>query len=59
MAHSSSTRKPTDGAYELTETLLAKAHAEYDITYQGYLANHLPHGLYTLCVLGGMGEFIK
>ncbi|XP_037040039.1 oxidoreductase AflY-like [Bradysia coprophila] len=40
------------GAYELTKNLLIKAHAEYDINYRGYLANHLPHGLYTLCALG-------
>lgn len=53
MALSNIIRKPADGTYELTENLLAKAHVEYSITYQGFLANHLPHGLYTLCALGG------
>lgn len=53
MALSTITRRPVAGAYKLTESLLAKAHVDYDINYQGFLANHLPHGLYTLCALGG------
>lgn len=57
MALSNITRQPADGAYQLVKNLLAKAHAAYDMTYRGYLANHLPHGLYTLCVLGGTDEF--
>lgn len=48
----STVNRTAAGAYELTKRLLIKAHAEYDINYQGYLANHLPHGLYTLCALG-------
>ncbi len=55
MACKSITCQPSAaGAYQLTEHLLAKAHTDYDINYQGHLANHLPHGMYTLCVLGGM-----
>lgn len=59
MALSTITCRPADGAYELTENLLAKAHVEYDINYKGYFANHLPHGLYTLCVLGGILTNLK
>lgn len=54
MTISNITCPPADGAYELTKNLLAKAHSDYDVNYEEYLANHLPHGLYTLCALGGI-----
>lgn len=57
MALSINTWRPVDGALELTKNLLAKAHSDYDVTYQGYLANHLPHALYTLYALGGIDEY--
>ncbi|KAJ6642068.1 Oxidoreductase AflY [Pseudolycoriella hygida] len=59
MAPSHLTLRVADGAYKLTENLLSKAHYTYDVVYQGYLANHLPHGLYTLCALGASTERIQ
>lgn len=44
--------RPTDGAMELVEELLIKAHGDYDINYMGYKANHLSHVLYSLSALG-------
>lgn len=46
--------KVSIGGLELVKDLIKKAHHEFDIVYDVYLANHLPHGLYTILSLGGI-----
>lgn len=45
--------RPTEGAMELVEKLLIKAHGAYDINYDVFKANHLSHVLYSMSALGG------
>lgn len=54
MSTSNTPLRADDGGYELTEILLSKAHLDFHVNFRGYFLNHLSHGLYTVCALGGI-----